>query len=313
MILITQGHEKSISIEVFLKSFLLLPHQEQNKILFFVFKDSLKSALDLLKLNYTFYDQSILIGQSLLKCSFLKRKDQPESTVALVDAIKSIKNKKDILLTLPTSKDQLYFGKKLTKGHTEFLRDYFKKKNLSMVFSAKSENILLISDHIPLSHVPNYIKSDIIVEKIANSISDFKRFFTPISEVYISGLNPHAGENGLLGKEEAEIYNAIEQLTDSYPHITFEGPIPGDGIHLKKIKKEPHQLYVYMYHDQGLSPFKQKYGLVGLHMTFGLPFLRMSVDHGTGFDIYGKGKANPLGCYHLLKKSILIQNKILMS
>ena len=68
-----------------------------------------------------------------------------------------------------------------------------------------------------------------------------------------------------------------------------------------------------MYHDQGLSPFKQKYGLVGLHMTFGLPFLRMSVDHGTGFDIYGKGKANPLGCYHLLKKSILIQNKILMS
>ena len=111
-----------------------------------------------------------------------------------------------------------------------------------------------------------------------------------MTEVYISGLNPHAGENGLLGNEENEILDAIENLRELYPRIIFEGPIPGDGIHLQKTKKQAHQLYVYMYHDQGLSPFKQKHGLVGLHMTFGLPFLRMSVDHGTGFEIYGKKK-----------------------
>ena len=311
MILVTQGHENSISIEVFLKSFLLLPSHEQNNILFFVFKDSLEKTLKLLKFNYVFSDKAVLIGQSLLKCSFLRNLDEPQSTVALKQAIRSIKNDQDILLTLPTSKDQLYYEKKLTKGHTEFLRSYFKKENLSMVFSANNENILLISDHIPLNKVSEFIKSKVIIEKISDSIFHFKQYFSPITEVFISGLNPHAGENGLLGNEEQEIQTAILKLIDLYPNIKFEGPIPGDGIHLKKIKKEAHQLYVYMYHDQGLSPFKQKHGLVGLHMTFGLPFLRMSVDHGTGFEIYGKRKANPIGCYHLLKKSLIIQNKLL--
>tara|TARA_Y100001954_G_scaffold219219_1_gene253130 strand:+ start:1454 stop:2389 length:936 start_codon:yes stop_codon:yes gene_type:complete len=311
MILVTQGHENSISIEVFLKSFLLLSPPEQKNILFFVFKESLEKTLNLLKLNYTFSNKSVLIGQSLLKCSFLEKVAVPESSVALIEAIKFINNEKDILLTLPTSKDQLYFERKLVKGHTEFLRSYFKKENLSMVFSANNENILLISDHIPLSQVSKFIKSNVIIEKVSDSIVYFKQYFGPITEVFISGLNPHAGENGLLGEEEQEIQTAIANLKDIFPHIKFEGPIPGDGIHLKKTKKEAHQLYVYMYHDQGLSPFKQKHGLVGLHMTFGLPFLRMSVDHGTGFDIYGKRKANPIGCYHLLKKSLNIQNKLL--
>ena len=311
MILITQGHENSISIEVFLKSFLLLHSEEQEKILFFTFKNSLEKTLKLLKLNYIFYDKSVLIGQSLLKCRFLTNFEEPESTVALIEAIKAIKDEKDILLTLPTSKDQLYFEKNLTKGHTEFLRSYFKKENLSMVFSANNENILLISDHIPLRHVPDFIKSNVIIEKVSDSIIHFNRYFNSLTEVFISGLNPHAGEKGLLGNEENEIQDAIANLRKLYPQVTFEGPIPGDGIHLQKTKKQAHQLYVYMYHDQGLSPFKQKHGLVGLHMTFGLPFLRMSVDHGTGFEIYGKRKANPTGCYHLLKKSLIIQNKLL--
>ena len=311
MILITQGHESSISIEVFLKSFLLLPYQEQGRILFFVFQKSLEKTLKLLRINYKLTDNAVLIGQSLLKCCFLKKVEQPESTVALIEAIKTIKNDKDILLTLPTSKDQLYFENKMAKGHTEFLRSYFKKENLSMVFSANNENILLISDHIPLKSVSKFIKPEVIIEKVSNSIIYFKHYFNPITEVFLTGLNPHAGENGLLGNEEQKIQIAIKQLAKQFPEIKFEGPIPGDGIHLKKTKKEAHQLYVYMYHDQGLSPFKQKHGLVGLHMTFGLPFLRMSVDHGTGFEIYGKRIANPIGCYHLLKKSLIIQNKLL--
>ena len=311
MILITQGHESSISIEVFLKSFLLLPYQEQSRILFFVFQESLEKTLKLLRINYKLTNNAVLIGQSLLKCRFLQKAGQPESTVALSEAIKTIKNDSDILLTLPTSKDQLYYEKKMTKGHTEFLRSYFNKENLSMVFSANNENILLISDHIPLKSVSKFIKPEVIIEKVSDSIIHFKRYFNPITEVFLTGLNPHAGENGLLGNEEQKIQIAIKQLAKYFPEIKFEGPIPGDGIHLKKTKKEAHQLYVYMYHDQGLSPFKQKHGLVGLHMTFGLPFLRMSVDHGTGFEIYGKRIANPIGCYHLLKKSLIIQNKLL--
>ena len=122
MILVTQGHEKSIAIEVFLKSFLLLSAEEQTQILFFVFEESLEKNLKLLKLNYHFLDNAVVIGQSILRCVFLKKSKEPQSTVALNEGIKDIKNNKDILLTMPTSKDQLYFENKLAKGHTEFLR-----------------------------------------------------------------------------------------------------------------------------------------------------------------------------------------------
>ena len=309
MIYITQGHENSISLEILIKSFILIPLKFQEKFCLVVFKSTLIKNLDFLKIKFKINENGILIGRSFLKCFFLKSSSKPQSTDSILKALQLIKNK-DILLTMPTSKDQLWLENKKEKGHTEFFRKYFKKENLSMLFSSGNENILLISDHIPIKKISSYINSHRIIEKVSNSLKEFKKYFNPITEVLLIGLNPHAGEKGLLGNEEKEIETAISSLNRLYPRICFQGPFPGDGIHLMKKNKQTNQLYVYMYHDQGLSPFKQKYGLIGLHITLGLPFLRMSVDHGTGFELYGKNKANPMGCYHLLNKSLEIQYKI---
>ncbi|MDC0255729.1 4-hydroxythreonine-4-phosphate dehydrogenase PdxA [Bacteriovoracales bacterium] len=309
MIYITQGHENSISLEILIKSFILIPLKLQEKFCLVVFESTLIQHLSFLKIKFKINKNGILIGRSFLKCYFLKSSFKPQSTDSILKVLQIIKNK-DILLTLPTSKDQLWFENKKEKGHTEFFRKYFKQDNLSMLFSSGDENILLISDHIPIKKISSYITSQRIFEKVSNSLKQFEKYFNAITEVFLIGLNPHAGENGLLGNEEKEIEIAISSLRKDFPKINFQGPFPGDGIHLMKKNKKKNQLYVYMYHDQGLSPFKQKYGLIGLHITLGLPFLRMSVDHGTGFELYGKNKANPMGCYHLLKKSVDIQYKI---
>jgi len=309
MIYITQGHEKSISLEILIKSFILLPIKMQKYFLLITFKDTLIEILDILKINYVLKNNGICLGRSFLKCHFLKNSLGPQSTTSILKALEFIEKKSDILITLPTSKDQLIFRNKVEKGHTEFLRKFYDNEDLSMVFSSGNENILLISDHIPVREIPSFINKNRIIKKITTTLKEFEHYFNPISEIILTGLNPHAGENGLLGHEEDEIRQAIVSLEALFPRINFQGPLPGDGLHLMKKQKKPHQLYVYMYHDQGLSPFKQRYGLIGLHITFGLPFLRMSVDHGTGFDLFGKNKANPMGCYHLLKKSIEMQNK----
>ena len=296
MIYVSQGHEHSISLEIFFKSFLMLSQKEREQFVLVVEKNVFDYQVKCLKIGSVLKD---------LQCIFIDNQP-PLSTLSLEKCLKEICSS-DVLITLPTSKEQLIFESKTVAGHTDFFRKYFKKNSITMTFMGGNNLMVLITDHIPLHAVPGQITEELIYNKVQIVLQEWKRYFSPVREVLFAGINPHAGESGLLGKEDIKITNVIKKLNESFS-IKFSGPFSADGLSLKK--KEDNSMMVFMYHDQGLSWFKERYGFMGLNITLGLPFLRFSVDHGTAFDLYGKNQAYYLGCFYLLKESLKAQRKI---
>jgi 4-hydroxythreonine-4-phosphate dehydrogenase len=293
MIYVTQGHERGIGLEIFLKSFLALSFKERKKLTLIVNQKDLDDNLRDAKLSKNlFKDLNTVFVTSDSK--------EPSSTKSLLWALEHIKET-DILVTLPTSKDQLIFNKKNMAGYTEFFRAYYKNPNISMTFKGINENVLLVTDHLPLKKVASTIDKDLIINKVNTTTHFFEKYFFKFDQIIFSGINPHAGENGILGDEEKEIHEAMKELKKDTT-LSFLGPYSGDTLHMLKDETKK-QLFVYMFHDQGLAPFKSHYGLVGLNISMGLPFLRLSVDHGTAFHLYGKNKANITGMMFLLKQA----------
>lgn len=299
MIYVTSGHQKGIGLEIFLKSLLLISKESHRNFQLAVDENTYNENLALLGLNSTFF--------SNLKVHFTKKNDFPESTKSLSWCLTHL-TENDILITLPTSKDQLIFNSTNQAGYTEFFRSYFKIKELPMVFKSKEQNVLLISDHVPLKNVNQYISNELIVNKTKIALKGFKKYFHPIDELVMAGINPHAGENGILGDEEIKLQPALDQLR-AETQLNIIGYISGDTLHFHQ-KSNINQLFVYMFHDQGLSKFKSENGVIGLNITFGLPFLRLSVDHGTAFDLYGKNKANISGMLYLLNTALKVNNYV---
>ncbi|PIK14351.1 4-hydroxythreonine-4-phosphate dehydrogenase PdxA [Halobacteriovorax sp. JY17] len=304
MIYITQGHELGIGIEVFLKSFSLLNSTQQKSFTLIASKETVENNLQTLSFDYQIHGDRIVYNSNLLHFIDFPKSEIPESTSSLNIALNKIQST-DILLTLPTSKDQLIDNGELKKGYTEFLRHRYMKANLCMVFKAFQDTTLLITDHIPLSEVGKVITSQMIKEKIEITLKGLSEYFHSVSEVIVSGINPHCGEGGLLGTEDQVIAPALKKIHN----VRIVGPISGDTLHFHTDSNKA-QLKVYMYHDQGLPQFKDKYRTIGLNITLGLPFLRMSVDHGTAFDLFGKNIADFSGCFYMLKEAIKVHRKI---
>lgn len=299
MIYITQGSEDSVGIEIFLKSFFLL--EKKKNLVLIVKKKILENNLNVLKLDYTILKNIISFGHENLNCIFAPEDYTPLDILNL--ALRKINdNSQHILITLPASKGSLSSKSNAHLGHTDYLRKYYSDKNITMNFVAENENILLISDHIPVNLVSKNITSSNITEQIMTTLKGHLAYLRPIDEILISGLNPHAGENGLIGSEESEIILAITYLNKQLGKIISRGPIPADSIH-NHFDRNKNQLFVYMYHDQALTSFKSRNGFLGLNITFGLPFLRISVDHGTASCISLSNKANIMGMYYLLEKT----------
>ena len=296
MIYVGQGHERSISLEIFFKSFLMLSRKEREQFILVVDKNVFESQIKHLKMN------SILLS---LQCIFIEGQG-PLSTLSLQKCLE-ITTAKDILITLPTSKDQLLFEGKATAGHTDFFRHYFKNNSIAMTFFGENDLMVLVTDHIPLKNVATEITEELISAKVRIVLREWEKYYYPVEEVFFSGINPHAGEQGLLGKEDAKIGKAINGLKKDFS-VKFSGPFSADSMSMKK--KEKNSLMVYMYHDQALCWFKKSHGFFGFNITLGLPFLRFSVDHGTAFDLYGKDRAYYLGCFCLLKEALKVQRKI---
>lgn len=290
MIYVTAGHEKGIGLEVFLKSYSLLSRNDQKKICLIIdkkFFDGVKKRLFLSKLDI-----------KILEPSF---KDYSFSLNSLLTALKVIK-KNDVLFTLPTSKDQLKFKNKTHLGYTEFLRSFYKNQNLSMFFYSDYLKVLLLTDHLPLKNVSKIIMGTSLKTKLDLALKSLKQHKIFKSEtIYYSGFNPHAGESGLLGKEDIQLKKNLNSLKIK----NLKGPLPGDTLHL--IPNLQDQLLIYTNHEQGLPFFKSKAQFLGANITLGLSFIRLSVDHGTAFDLYGKNKANYLGCLYCLKLALKFQ------
>lgn len=190
------------------------------------------------------------------------------------------------IVTLPVSKKNINLKDKSFKGHTEYFQKKWNEKNVYMTFISKNINIFLLTTHIPLNQVTKNITQKIIKNGIENAIK-LKNRLGINKKICFLGLNPHAGENGIIGKKDLMIKKIIEKFGKN--QIT--GPIPSDTAFIKdNITK--FGLYISCYHDQGLIPFKMLAFNDGVNLSFGMKYIRSSVDHGTAPLLIGKKKAN---------------------
>ncbi|RLB07379.1 MAG: 4-hydroxythreonine-4-phosphate dehydrogenase PdxA [Deltaproteobacteria bacterium] len=198
----------------------------------------------------------------------------------------------DALVTAPISKEALNSAGYHYPGHTELLADMTGTKDFVMMLVGPKLRVALVTIHIPLREV----SSSLTIEKIRktieitfHSLQDYFGIRTP--KLAVAALNPHAGEGGLFGFEEEEIIlPAIWECRRE--GIELDGPFPPDSLFFHAAQGK-YDAVISMYHDQGLIPLKLLHFKEGVNVTLGLPIVRTSVDHGTGYDIAGHGVADP--------------------
>lgn len=223
---------------------------------------------------------------------------------ALQKAIEAIKNREiDGLVTGPVNKKEICRFKKNFKGHTEVLADAFKVKHVGMLFVTKSLKTIITTRHLPLKNVSKHITKDLILKTIQLTHTALKKNFKIKNPVLgICGLNPHAGEQGIMGKEEInKIIPAIKKAKRM--KMKCQGPFAADSLFTEKNVAQ-YDAIVAMYHDQGLIPVKTLYFDKVVNCTIGLPFIRTSPSHGTANDIAGKSIADPSSMSEAIKLAV---------
>jgi 4-hydroxythreonine-4-phosphate dehydrogenase len=197
----------------------------------------------------------------------------------------------DALVTAPINKNNIQSAEFTFPGHTEYLQERSESKDVLMFLISETLRVGVVTGHIPVLDVPKAISKEKIIKKIQLINESLKKdFWIEKPKIAILGLNPHASDNGLLGKEEAEIIvPAIQEAFDK--GIICFGPYPADGFFGNGTYKK-FDAVLAMYHDQGLIPFKTIAFDTGVNYTAGLKFVRTSPDHGTGYDIAGKNIAD---------------------
>ena len=203
-----------------------------------------------------------------------------------------LKNNLDLLVTAPINKKNIQSHGFTFPGHTEYLAQKFKTEDYLMLMVSEGIRIGVITGHIPLNKVSGEISEDLIIRKIKLMNQSLMRDFGIIKpRIAVLSLNPHAGDEDLIGTEETTIIKpAIEKAYNQ--NILVFGPFPADGF-FGSSKMQHFDGILAMYHDQGMIPFKLVSFENGVNFTAGLPFVRTSPAHGTAYDIAGKDEANP--------------------
>jgi 4-hydroxythreonine-4-phosphate dehydrogenase len=195
------------------------------------------------------------------------------------------------IVTAPLNKESLHLAGRLYPGHTEILADLTGAKDYVMMLAADGMRALHVTSHISLSLVPETITQERILRVIQLGNEALIRMGIEQPRIAVAGLNPHAGEGGIFGDEESKVIApAVKAAAGMGIEIT--GPVPPDIVFLK-MHRGLFDGVVAMYHDQGHIPLKLLAFESGVNITLGLPIIRTSVDHGTAFDIAGKGLADP--------------------
>ena len=177
------------------------------------------------------------------------------------------------------------------KGHTDLLGHLTGSPNVAMMFWSEPLKVVLATVHVPLAEVPRLITSDLLTGVIELTARELPRFGVPSPRLALAGLNPHAGEEGLLGDEDVRVLKpAVDAMRAR--GVRISGPYPGDTVFVRASRGE-FDAVIACYHDQGLIPVKLLAFGESVNVTLGLPIIRTSVDHGTAFDIAGKGLADP--------------------
>jgi 4-hydroxythreonine-4-phosphate dehydrogenase len=209
------------------------------------------------------------------------------------EAVKRTRNRElDAITTCPINKKAMNEAGYSFPGHTELLAHLVGASSVAMMFLGSKWRIVLVTTHLPLKDVSGWISKDRILSTLRLTDEGMKKHFgIPQPKIGVLGLNPHCGEGGLLGEEEKkEILPAIAEAR--LLGMDVEGPFPADSF-FNISGRYAFDAVISMYHDQGLIPIKMSDFKEAVNFTLGLPFIRTSVDHGTAYDIAGKGLADP--------------------
>jgi len=224
-----------------------------------------------------------------------------KSLKALADDVKA--ENIDAMVTAPINKKVIQSADFDFPGHTEFLQKIDGAEDVLMLMLSEEARIGVVTGHIPLKDVANQLNTDLILKKITLLNKSLKEDFgIRKPKIAVMGLNPHAGDNGLLGKEEIEIIEPAIKQAKSIEILAF-GPYPADGF-FGSSKHKDFDGVLAMYHDQGLIPAKQFSFGEGVNFTAGLSIVRTSPDHGTAFEIAGEGTADEGSLRNALYKAI---------
>jgi len=198
----------------------------------------------------------------------------------------------DAIVTAPINKTWFQAAGYRFPGHTEFLAHLTGAREIAMAFLTERLKVVLATIHDSMRTVIDEITPGLVFRKLSVILTEFPRMGLACKRVAVAGLNPHAGEDGLMGTEErTSILPGIVEARKAFPDAEIAGPLPGDTLFHRAWQGE-FDVVLAMYHDQGLAPVK----LVGfgesVNVTLGLPVVRTSVDHGTAYELAGKGTAS---------------------
>lgn len=214
----------------------------------------------------------------------------------------------DALVTAPISKEAIQKAGYPYPGHTEFLADKTNTHDFVMMLVNDNLRVGLVTIHIPVSEISRQVTKSAILKKLGIiNKSLLVDFGIDSPKIAVLGLNPHAGDGGVIGHEEIEIIRpAIEKANSS--NIKADGPFPADGFFGNRLYKK-YDAILSMYHDQGLVAFKALSFNAGVNFTAGLPIIRTSPDHGTAFSIAGKNQADHHSFIKALKLAVELSHK----
>jgi len=210
---------------------------------------------------------------------------------SLISATEALKDKKiDALVTAPIHKKNIQSADFTYTGHTPYLKQAFAVKDVLMLMSSENFRVGLVTEHLPVSEIAKNITRESIISKL-NIMKEslIRDFGIDKPRIAVLGLNPHAGDEGLIGREEEDIIKPA--IKDAKHNMLVYGPFSADAFFARN-QQQKFDGVLAMYHDQGLIPFKSLALGEGINYTAGLPAIRTSPDHGTAFDIAGKNKAD---------------------
>ena len=297
---ISIGDLNGVGIEIALKS-----HEEVSALcspIYCINESMLHQAAKLLNVKIPKnFELATVSGKFEIKAGVVDKESGRYSYESFIRAIKLCEESKaDGVVTMPIHKEAWMLAGVDYKGHTDLLRKYFNTDAI-MMLGCEKMFVALYSEHIPLKDVAATIKKDQLVTFLLNlhkSIGD--------KEVAVLGLNPHAGDNGVLGSEEREIQAAIKEVNTLVKKELFIGAVVPD-IAFTPHFREKYNYFVAMYHDQGLAPLKALYFDESINVSLNLPIIRTSVDHGTAFDIAYSNKAKTLSYLNAIKSAIRLK------
>jgi 4-phospho-D-threonate 3-dehydrogenase / 4-phospho-D-erythronate 3-dehydrogenase len=214
----------------------------------------------------------------------------------------------DAICTAPLNKEALHKGGHLYPGHTEILAELTNTSDFSMMLSAPKLKVIHVTTHVGIIDAVKMINPDRVYKVIQLANDTLKKAGYVKPKIAVCGINPHAGENGLFGygEEEEKVIPAVEKAQQE--GIDVVGPLPADTLFFRTVRGD-FDIVVAMYHDQGHGPVKVLGLEAGVNITVGLPIIRTSVDHGTAFDIAGKGIADEKSLLEAIRQAIELAPK----